>query len=67
MIREAVEEVTREVREEVTREVREEGIQAIIETCRELGCSDSDIVSRLETKFSLNSEDARAYVDKFWK
>ncbi len=63
--REVRDEVAREVRDEVTREVREEGIQAIIETCRELGCSDSDIVSRLETKFSLKSEDARGYLNKF--
>lgn len=62
---EVKEKMIREAVEEVTREVREEGIQAIIETCRELGCSNSDIVSRLETKFSLKSEDARGYLDKF--
>lgn len=48
-------------------EARVEGISVLIKTCKELGVSNEDTLSRVERMFELSKEDARAYLDKYWE
>lgn len=43
------------------------GIQALVETCRDLDGTKQDAMSRIIQMFSLSEERARAYLDEFWK
>lgn len=43
------------------------GIQALVETCRDLGGTKQDAMSRIIQMFSLSEERAQAYLDEFWK
>ena len=49
------------------REGRKQGIQALIETCQELGLSRHDTTKRVGKKFSLNVDDTEKYLEKYWK
>ena len=43
-----------------------ESIKALIETCKELGVSKKDTVSRIILKLSLSQKDANNYVNQYW-
>lgn len=45
----------------------EKGIQALIETCSELGISSEAVLSSVMTKFQLEKSTAEEYLLKFWK
>lgn len=44
-----------------------EGIKALIETCKELGVSKKDTEYRIVLKLNLSHDDARSYVNQYWK
>lgn len=44
-----------------------QGIQALVETCRELGQSYDSTQNRLMNKFSLTEAQAQSEMDKYWK
>ena len=43
------------------------GIKALTETCRELGVSRSDTLTKIKAKFQLGESDAEEYISKFWR
>lgn len=43
------------------------GIQALIETCREFQASWEETLHKVETKFDLPEDDARGYMEVYWK
>lgn len=43
------------------------GIQALVETCHELGQGYDSTRNRLMDKFSLTESQAQAEMDKYWK
>ena len=43
-----------------------QGIKVLIETCKELGCSTEDTLSKIQTKFDLSKDIAQDYMDRFW-
>ena len=42
-------------------------IQSFIESYQEFGISLNDTISRLKTKFSLDEETSRNYINLYWK
>ena len=44
----------------------EQGIRSVIETCQELGISQSDTLLKLTEKFSLTEDAAKKQLDKYW-
>ena len=44
-----------------------QGIEALIETCKELGLSREDTMVKTESKFQLKREDAEDYMAKYWE
>ncbi len=44
----------------------EQGIQALVETCKELGLSKEDTLNRVQSKFELEKETLVSYVERFW-
>ena len=51
---------------EMIEEGRAEGIQALVETCKELGLSKKDAKKKLEQKNSLSPEKVEEYMEKYW-
>lgn len=47
-------------------EGRMEALKALIETCRELGVSYEDALERMMDKLSMNEEEAKKCLDKYW-
>ena len=45
----------------------EQGIQAIVESCQELGASRNRAVAQLMKKFDLEEQSAQEKVNKYWK
>lgn len=45
----------------------EKGVQALIETCREFHLSKPDTEEKITEKFSLTPEDAKIFIEKYWK
>ena len=45
----------------------EKGIKALIETCKEFGVSNEDTMQRVCNKFNLLAEDAKEYLEKYWR
>ncbi|MCM1090143.1 MAG: hypothetical protein NC092_09665, partial [Butyrivibrio sp.] len=43
-----------------------QGIRSVIETCQELGISQSDTMLKLIEKFSLTEDAAKEQLDKYW-
>ena len=54
-------------REQGREQGRLEGIEAIVETCQELGASKEETLEKIVKKFSLSEEKAKEYMDRFWK
>ena len=46
-------------------EGREEGIRVLVETCKELGIQEAEIVTKLKTKFGISEKDAHNYIEKY--
>lgn len=44
-----------------------QGIQALVETCKELEVQKEDVVEKVMKKFSLSRTEAEADVEKYWK
>lgn len=47
--------------------IREEGIQFLIESLQEMEIPFTKTQHQLMVKFSLSEDNAREYMDKFWK
>ena len=45
----------------------EKGIQALIETCKELHLSPGQCLEKLVEKFQLSEADAGVYLNTYWK
>ncbi|MCM1092232.1 MAG: hypothetical protein NC413_15470, partial [Muribaculum sp.] len=45
----------------------EQGIRGVVETCQELGISQSDTLLKLMEKFSLTKDAAKEQLDKYWR
>lgn len=45
----------------------EQGIQAMVEVCQEMGVSKEDTAAKVVRKFSAAKDEARDYVEKYWK
>lgn len=69
-VKEQVEERVKEQIEERVKEKQKEaigkGVQALIETCKELGLSKEDTLIRTENKFQLEREAAEKYLVEYW-
>ena len=63
----AIEEMIQDGRMEGLSQGLERGIQALIETCKELGHSREEVSGKLENKFKLSKEEAERYLEKFWE
>lgn len=50
-----------------TEAAKENGIQALIETCQELGASKEDTMQKLQDKFALNASEASEKMNLYWK
>lgn len=48
-------------------EREEKGIQALIETCKELHLSPGQCLEKLVEKFQLSEADAGVYLNTYWK
>ncbi|MCM1089266.1 MAG: hypothetical protein NC413_00315, partial [Muribaculum sp.] len=44
-----------------------QGIRSVVETCQELGISQSDTLLKLIEKFSLTKDAAKEQLDKYWR
>lgn len=44
----------------------EQGVQALIEMCKEFGCSQEDTRKRLLEKILITEECAEIYMEKYW-
>jgi len=67
---EALEEGREEGRKEGRKEGLEEGLErgakALIKMCREYSCTREEACSRLMQEFSISSEEAEKYLEKYW-
>lgn len=43
-----------------------EGIKVLVETCAEFGLTKSDTCRKIEEKFLISSQEAEAYIEKYW-
>lgn len=48
-------------------EGKNEGIKAVIEVCKELGTAKEDTLSKIMEKFSFTKQEAKNYIEKYWK
>ena len=53
--------------EQGMKQSREVGIQALIETCKDMGLSKRDTQQYVETKFSMSQNTAGNFMTKYWK
>ena len=44
----------------------EQGLEILITTCRDLGLTPEDTITRITEKSSLSPEKAREFVEKYW-
>ena len=66
VIEERVKEQVEERVKEKQKEAIDKGLQALIETCKELGLSKEDTLIRTENKFQLEREAAEKYLVEYW-
>lgn len=66
-LEEGREEGRKEGREEGRKEGVEQGIKAFIEICRENNMLREAVSFKLMEKFSLSSESAKEYLEKYWE
>lgn len=45
---------------------RDHGIQVLVESCREFGQTEESAVRKLKEKYLLSTEQAQAYVKRYW-
>lgn len=45
----------------------EQGLQALIDTCKEFGCSRETTLQKLVEKISVSEKQAEIYMEKYWK
>ena len=44
----------------------EKGIKALVETCEELGLTQTEALSKIAQKFSISWDEGRNYIQKYW-
>lgn len=54
------------IRDEGIKEGIEQGIRILVQTCKELGMTRSEVLDKIETKYQLNDRDAEAYMESYW-
>ncbi|MBO5278188.1 MAG: transposase [Lachnospiraceae bacterium] len=55
-----------EMLEDERQEGRQEGIQALIETCQELGMTKEQTADKVSQKFKISKANAGEYMEKYW-
>lgn len=63
----AVDELIEDGRQEGISQGLSRGILVLIETCKELGISKEDTMTRVSQKFSCTDDESRKYMAMYWK
>ena len=66
-MRNAVDELIEDGRQEGISQGLSRGILVLIDTCKELGISKEDTMTRVSQKFSCTDDESREYMAMYWK